>query len=151
MSEEFAANLKHEWILLQHKYDDYEKYSFITKLQAVFIILIAVSAKVIFFPAILLVGIHWFFDTKWRTYQARVEKRQLAIEQSLSEELLNASRANEVTEARPLLLNPQYGHNAEGIKSVVKEYATQSINPAVAIVYLSSLFFVCVPAFIAGF
>ena len=123
------TEFKTEWCLLQNQFDSYEKHSLYIKLLSVIVVLAAGISNVITVFMVLLLLVLWLQDAIWKTFQSRIEKRLLQIEEYFSEgSAVNAFQFNREYQSVRL----------SGL-SLINEYALQSIRPTVAFPHLALL------------
>ena len=114
-----------EWCLLQNQFDSYEKHSLSIKLLSVVVLLAAEISGVISIFIALILLVLWLQDAIWKTFQSRIERRLLRLEQNISEPSKESA----------FQFNSDYHKGqARGI-TLIGEYVRQAIRPTVAFPY----------------
>lgn len=118
--------LEAEWQVLQNQFDSYEKFSLVIKLFAIglFALSIITNSAVILFTTAF--AVLWLQDAIWKTFQARIEHRILALESAV------ATSAQIV----PFQFNRDFAARRPGTMGLVLEYCKAAIKPTVAFPHL---------------
>ena len=117
-------DLQNEWTVLQNQYDSYEKCGLVIKLFAIVLVVILFQVNIGLYQSVAVVFIVWIQEAIWKTFQARIDTRLLAIEQQLVNE--------ETPICTAFQYNSEFAKNRLGILGLVKEYWKQAIRPTVA-------------------
>ena len=124
MAEQQIVNheLQAEWQLLQGQFDSYEKFSLIIKLVAIctFVAFIITQGSLVLFA--ITFATLWLQDAIWKTFQARIEHRILAIESALATS----------TQLVPFQFNRDFAAQRPGVVGLVVEYIKAALKPTVA-------------------
>jgi len=120
------TDLATEWALLQNQNDSYEKCSLAIKLLTITASLIATILTDNSLLICSFIVVFWLQDAIWKTFQARIERRLVALETALAGE----------QEILPFQYNRDYIENRPSTLGLIKEYARQSLRPTVATPYL---------------
>jgi len=121
--------LAHEWQLLQNQCDSYEKHSLYIKLLAITLFFVAFFIERNGIVLVTVMLVLWLQDAIWKTFQARIEQRLLALETQL-------------TSGQKTLVTTAYRYNLSYLESrpstvgLIKEYLQQTLRPTVAFPYI---------------
>jgi hypothetical protein len=131
-----VEDLQKEWVLLHTNIEQYERYSLLVKLVAIFASLMMVIYSVNILTASLFLLILWLQDGIWKTFQKRLEKRILFIENKI-EKTPNA-KSNESSEevTGAFQYYSQWENDRQGVVGLLKEYLMSSLKPTVAYPYV---------------
>jgi len=122
------AQLANEWQLLQNQCDSYEKHALYIKLVTVTLFCLAYWLNRCDAMLLIITLILWGQDAIWKTFQARIEQRLLALELELT-----STKNSVVTTAFSYHLN--YSQARPSTSGLIKEYARQALRPTVAFPY----------------
>ncbi|NRA53585.1 MAG: hypothetical protein HRU23_05525 [Gammaproteobacteria bacterium] len=122
------AQLANEWQLLQNQCDSYEKHSLYIKLVTITLFCLAYWLNRCDAILLIITLILWGQDAIWKTVQARIEQRLLALEM----ELISVNDSV-VTTAYSYHLN--YRKSRPSTVGLIKEYARQALRPTVTFPY----------------
>jgi len=117
------SNLASEWTTLQNQFDSYEKYSLLIKLCNIIMFCMALFTLTLNFYLLVVSALLWLQDGIWKTFQARIEERLLAVEKLLS---------NDDNKNNAFQFNSLFSENRKQGLELVKEYLYQSLRPTVA-------------------
>ncbi len=131
MSSIKTGELEKEWALLQNQFDSYEKLSLLIKLANIGLLAAAYFLNNMSVFVLFLLLIVWIQDAIWKTFQARIEARLLALENYL---LVNP--AQESCDENAYQFNRQYQENRPGNLGLILEYLQQAARPTVAFPHL---------------
>ncbi|MDV7103729.1 hypothetical protein R3X26_04825 [Vibrio sp. TH_r3] len=120
------SGLENEWSLLQHQFDNYEKYSLLIKLFSVFIFCGFYLSSNMTLMTIAILCILWIQDAIWKTFQSRIEPRLLELEQAIK------NIEPEKSDCLAFQFNSQYLVSRPSQFGLVKEYICQSLRPTIA-------------------
>ncbi|MDM7859371.1 hypothetical protein QTP81_01965 [Alteromonas sp. ASW11-36] len=118
--------LQAEWQVLQNQFDSYEKFSLIIKLVAICTFVVFISTQAPLFLFAITFATLWLQDAIWKTFQARIENRILAIESALVSSVQIA----------PFQFNRDFAARRLGPMGLVLEYCKAAIKPTVAFPHL---------------
>lgn len=121
-SKDYNKEHSTEWSLLQNQYDSYEKHSLYIKLLSIAVFLAGVFFDIFSIYILFSLAILWGQDAIWKTFQSRIEKRLLAVEQAI----------NENREEHAFQFNSEFMKERSGGVSLLKEYFHQAIRPTIA-------------------
>jgi hypothetical protein len=122
-----ASPLGHEWAVLQHNHEQYEKTSLLSKLGviALFVACLALSMDV--FVMLLLMLVMWLQEAMLRTSQSRLGERILQIEQHI------AAGA----QVPAYQLHSEWRASRPGLAGLLVEYGKNALRPTVAFPYVA--------------
>ena len=116
--------LQNEWNILHQDIEKYARFSLLIKLFSVLICLFAFAYDLSAWLTIFFILILWLQNGIWQTFQARLEKRILFIEQQLQ----NITNSDDMA----FQLYSQFQEQRLGAVGLVKEYCISSLKPTVA-------------------
>ncbi len=116
-----------EWAILHNNIEKYERFSLIIKLFTLLISSLSITINMNEYVVIFLILILWLQDGIWKTFQARLEKRILLIEQIIK----NKATDNETA----YQLYSQWEENRPSVINLIKAYLFTSLKPTVAYPY----------------
>ncbi len=111
-----------EWAALQYQYDAYEKYALLIKLLSVVLLVLAEIMQLDTRLLLLIVLVLWLQDAIWKTFQSRIDRRLLLVEQSY----------HDATGFVPFQFNSQYLAQRPGSLGLLREYLLQAVRPTIA-------------------
>jgi len=121
--------LANEWQLLQNQFDSYEKHSLYIKLLTITLFFIAFCIERTGIVLVTVMLVLWLQDAIWKTFQARIEQRLLALETQLT-----SDQQTSVTTA--YCYNLSYLESRPSAVGLIKEYLKQALRPTVAFPYI---------------
>ncbi|BCG62757.1 MAG: hypothetical protein methR_P0407 [Methyloprofundus sp.] len=116
--------LQNEWNILHQDIEKYARFSLLIKLFSVLVCLLAFTYQLSAWLAILFILILWLQNGIWQTFQARLEKRILFIEQQIQSSTNSDDMAFQ--------LYSQFQEQRLGAVGLVKEYCINSLKPTIA-------------------
>lgn len=116
------SDLKAEWSLLQNQSDSYEKYSLLIKLANIGLLGAAYFSSSMSVFVVFLLLVVWLQDAIWKTYQSRINRRLLQLENYL----LNG------VNGKAFQLNSDFLKSRAGVIQLIVENFRQAIKPTVA-------------------
>ncbi len=125
------TDISNEWMLLQNQYDGYEKYSLVIKLLAMIVFYCSHISEKIGWIVLFLLAVFWLQDAIWKTFQARIELRLLALEEALSDRDIDANKHFVAFQ-----FNSDFLAKRTSQLALLKEYCLQSLRPTVAFPYV---------------
>ena len=145
MSNPVLALYQHEWLCLQNQSDSYEKYSLQIKLLNVSLTVLLWFGLQASLWTLLTIVILWGQDAIWKTFQARINQRLLALENAIQQAL--AEQDNQLL--LPMQFNQAWLDSRAGSQGLMAEYLSQGVKPTVAYPHLI-LVFCCIVLCILG-
>ncbi len=125
-------NFQNEWAILHGDIEKYERFSLFIKLFSVLICLLSMAFPVDGWFAMPLILILWLQDGIWKTFQKRMEKRIVFVEQALQ----NTSGEN----ISAFQFYSQWEDERQGAVGLIKEYLFNAAKPTVAYPYVPLVF-----------
>jgi hypothetical protein len=127
MTQITLEGLQHEWELLHRDHETHERYSLAIKLTAVVMSFGGFAVGVDAIPEIVFILVLWLQDGIWKTFQARIGARLLAIE--------NMLRAAYREAGAQYQLYTHWHESKGGAVSLLREYVANALRPTVAYPY----------------
>ncbi len=124
MTTDNRSSYQTEWSVLQNQFDSYEKFSLIIKLTNVIVTLLLLFALHAGLWAVMFAVLLWLQDGIWKTWQSRINRRLLEVENALNSELPDVTG--------PLQFNQSWLAARPGVAAMVKEYGRSALAPTVA-------------------
>lgn len=120
----FMSNkdLSQEWLYHQSAYDNYERTAMFVKLFAFVCLILVIELQLPSVLGLLLLLSLWFTEAIWKTFQARILDRLLALEAAIEkDQSLTAYQ-----------FNSEFLSNRKGVIGLIMEYVKTSLKPTVA-------------------
>ncbi len=121
-----------EWQILHNNHEQYEHYALIIKLVAIGLSVVLLINHVTLLIAISLLATLWLQEGIWKTYQNRLAKHLILLEQQL------IPQATQLTS--PPISNFQlysrWQANSGGTITLLTEYLTNALRPTIAYPYV---------------
>ena len=126
---------QHEWTLLHHNIENYEKFALVIKLVAILLCCWLFISKSPIILTTLLILILWVLEGVWKTFQSRLIDRILLIEKSINTSMDDTSQAFQLYSTWESSRRSQLG--------LIKEYVLNSLKPTVMYPYLILVLISC--------
>lgn len=121
------THLAAEWSLLQNQADSYEKYALLIKLLGTTLLAAALLVETASVLMLVILAILWLQDAIWKTFQARIEERLLALETAIA-----SCESSGQSPDKPYQLNSRFLQTRLGGTALIGEYLRQAVRPTVA-------------------
>jgi len=142
MSNLDSSALGQEWITLQNNYEQYEKNGLLIKLMAILLCVVGFVLALHEVVIALLLAVLWLQEGIFRTFQARLGRRILQIEQSL--------KSAESVDFAAFQLHSDWLSTRPGSIGLLIEYGASALRPTVAFPYAVLLLLIGLLVMLAG-
>ncbi len=126
-------NSNTQWQTLHHHYEKYEQYALFVKLFALAITLMCIISAQANSISLLLIGILWFQEGIWKTYQGRIGDVLIRLEHNKQD---SASFFGKENSCANFPLYSQWQENRPNPIILACEYTQNALKPTVVYPYL---------------
>jgi len=128
--EKQSLGWQNEWQTLHNNHESYEQYALVIKLIAIIIFSLNLIFEMPVIIAISLLLILWLQEGIWKTYQSRIAKRIILIENEIS------GLSQDTQEKVPFQLYSSWQKEGTNGIDLVKEYISNALKPTVIYPYI---------------
>ncbi len=138
-NSQFSHLMAQEWLALQEQHERYESGSLLIKLVCIVLVTAGLMLTLNLILASVVIAVLWLQEGIFRTSQARLAERLVALECSLAPGHAGSDGDQNVPVYQPFQLHTAWRRTRPGVSGLLLEYTRNALRPTVAFPYCALL------------